>query len=226
MKLSDRGLLEITEHEGIVPAPYRDSVGVWTFGIGHTAAAGGIDPRTLSPSMPADVERAIDRALAIFREDVVSYETRVARAFPVPMEQHQFDALVSWDFNTGGATWRSSTGKPCQLVQQVNRGDFSGEGFMGWLRPPEIRKRRTAEQRLFLTGDYDANGSDIPVWRTNGAGKLLGIMATIDGGELLERMGRGQPRDYAEEGQGGTPPTSRAPSGLLAALLAALFKRS
>ena len=34
------------EHEGIVPAPYRDSTGLWTYGIGHTAAAGAPGPST------------------------------------------------------------------------------------------------------------------------------------------------------------------------------------
>lgn len=42
----------------------------------------------------------------------------------------------------------------------------------------------------------------------------------------LSALSRQQPRDYADEGQGDTPPTSRAPSGLLAALLAALCKRT
>jgi lysozyme len=41
MTISAPGLIEIAEHEGIVPAPYLDSAGVRTWGIGHTAAAGG-----------------------------------------------------------------------------------------------------------------------------------------------------------------------------------------
>lgn len=191
MKLSNKGLLEIAEHEGIVPAPYRDSVGVWTFGVGHTAAAGGLDPREMNGAMPtgAALESAVDRALTVFRSDIPKYEARVRKAFPVTLKQHQFDALVSWDFNTGGATWRSKRGSPAQLVQQVNRGDMSGDGFMGWLKPPEIRKRRTAEMRLFQTGDYDANGRAVPIWKTNGAGRLTGILRTMDGVELLARMG-------------------------------------
>ena len=48
MRLSDKGIVEIAEHEGIVPAPYRDSVGVVTFGVGHTAAAGVLDPAEMS----------------------------------------------------------------------------------------------------------------------------------------------------------------------------------
>ena len=40
MQMTERGLLALAGHEGVVPAPYRDSTGTWTFGIGHTAAAG------------------------------------------------------------------------------------------------------------------------------------------------------------------------------------------
>lgn len=191
MNLSDNGLLEIAEHEGIVPAPYKDSVGVWTYGIGHTAKAGGIDPAELPRGMPANLDAAIDEAIKTFRQDVRCYEKRVQTAVKVPLEQHQFDALVSWDFNTGGALWRSKSGQPCQLVQQIHRGDMSGAGFMGWLNPPELHKRRTAEMNLFKTGDYDANGTTIPIWRVDENGRRRGIHSTISGAELLHRMGRG-----------------------------------
>lgn len=192
MRTSPKGIVEIAEHEGIVPAPYRDSVGVMTFGVGHTAAAGGLDPREMNSAMPTGValDKAVDRALMLFRDDLVKYEARVNGAIKVPLKQHEFDALVSWDFNTGGATWRSPAGLPPQLVRQINAGDKSGAGFMGWLKPPEIRKRRTAEQRLFKTGDYDHNGTMVPIWGTNGAGRLTKIIGQMDGHELLRRMGR------------------------------------
>lgn len=183
MKTSLKGILEIAEHEGIVPAPYRDSVGVWTFGIGHTAAAGGLDPREMNSAMPKNVDAAVDRAISIFRDDLAKYEARVNAAIKVPLKQHQFDALVSFDFNTGGI-YRAN------LTKQINAGDMSGEGFMGWLRPPEIKSRRTAEYRLFRTGDYDHNGDTIPIWKTNGAGNLAGILRTMSGNELAKRLGR------------------------------------
>jgi lysozyme len=184
MKVSDKGLLEIAEHEGIVPAPYRDSVGVLTYGIGHTKNAGGIDPATIGLEMPADIEAAIDHALEVFRADVKSYEARVDVAIKIPLEQHEFDALVSFDFNTGGI-------HRAKLTKRINAGDpDAADSFMGWLRPPEIRKRRTAEMDLFATGDYDANGDKIPIWKTDGNGKLIGQLRTMSGSEVLRRMGQ------------------------------------
>lgn len=184
MKISDRGLLEICEHEGIVPAPYYDSVGVLTYGIGHTKNAGGIDPADLPRGMPADLDAAIDHAIEVFRADIASYEARVNEAIKVPLAQHQFDALGSFDLNTGGI-YRAI------LTRQINAGDpKASEHFFGWLRPPEIRKRRTAEKRLYETGDYDHNGDEVAVWRVDERGKLRGVLKTISGAELLDRMKR------------------------------------
>ena len=45
--VSRRGVLEIAGHEGIVLGPYRDSAGVWTYGVGHTAGAGAPDPSAM-----------------------------------------------------------------------------------------------------------------------------------------------------------------------------------
>src|SRR5690554_8022217 len=98
MKVSDRGLAFIAGHEGVVPYPYRDSVGVWTFGIGHTASAGAPNPA----GMTRGVERPLEEVFATFRRDIAKFEARVNAAVKVPLAQHEFDALVSFDFNTGG----------------------------------------------------------------------------------------------------------------------------
>ena len=186
MRTSSQGVLEICEHEGIVPAPYLDSVGVWTWGVGHTAAAGGPEPKEMSRAMPS-TDAAINSALILavkqFAVDLVSYEDGVNQAVRVPLEQHEFDALVSFHFNTGGI-------HRANLTKSLNAGDpDASEGFMGWLKPPEIKGRRTAEMRLFETGDYDANGTAIPVWGTDGKGKLTKPIRNVDGGWILEQMG-------------------------------------
>lgn len=182
MRLSDAGLLEIAEHEGVVPGPYRDSVGVLTYGIGHTKAAGGLDPALLPKGMPRDLDAAIIQALDVFREDVQKYERRVNSAIKVKLAQHEFDALVSFDFNTGGI-------HRAKLTSAINGGDtLAARHFMGWLRPPEIRKRRTAEMNLFKTGNYSANGDSIPVWRVDDNYKLRGIIREIPGSSLLALM--------------------------------------
>ena len=101
MHLTDRGLLALVRHEGIVPGPYLDGKTVWTFGIGHTVAAGPPDPAQMPRGMPADLEAGIREAFRVFRTDIAAYEAEVRRAVKVPLEPHEFDALVSFHYNTG-----------------------------------------------------------------------------------------------------------------------------
>jgi lysozyme len=149
MKTSDRGIYAIALHEGIVPAPYLDSVGVLTWGIGHTASAGAPDPAKLPRGNPENVDAVLPEVFEVFRRDLAKFEARVKRAVKVPLKQHEFDALVSFDFNTGGI-------QRAKLTEHLNNGDkaAAARGFMGWLRPPEIRSRRESEMRLFRDGVY------------------------------------------------------------------------
>jgi lysozyme len=216
MKTSDAGIYALALHEGIVPAPYKDSVGVWTFGIGHTAAAGDPDPAEMPKGMPADLDRALARAFDVFRHDLPKYEAGVNRALKVPVTQAQFDALVSFHYNTG-AIGRAT------LVKKLNAGDVSGAaaGFMSWVKPPEITDRRKAERDLFATGTYP--GGKVTVWGVTSAGKVLW-------GEPVKRMTMPQvlallrPKQPAPAPQPvpGTPDTPKPSTGLLAAFLRAL----
>ena len=185
MKIAPPGVLELAEHEGIVLGPYLDSVGVWTDGVGHTAAAGGANPAKMAKVdtrrwSKDQVRSALLDKLRQFDADLDRYEERVGTAIKVALKQHQFDALVSFDFNTGGI-FRA------KLTEAINRGNLSGDGFMGWVRPKEILKRRKAEQALFRTGKYDANGDSIPVYDALGNGSIRHRM-TIGGAELRRYM--------------------------------------
>lgn len=145
MRTSTEGLIALIVHEGIVLSRYLDSVGVWTIGVGHTKAAGDPDPETFTGKL------TMSEALDLLRKDIVKYENGVNRAVKVPLKQHEFDALVSFHYNTG-AIGRAS------FVKRLNAGDRAGaaQGMMSWKKPPEIIKRRTAERDLFLTGEYPA----------------------------------------------------------------------
>jgi lysozyme len=163
--MSDRGLLALVRHEGIVPGPYTDVKQVWTFGIGHTAAAGLPDPATMPRGMPFDLDAGIREAFRVFRADLTRYEAAVLRAVKVPLEPHEFDALVSFHYNTGGIA-------KAALTRHLNAGDraSAAAAFMGWLRPAAIRPRREAERDLFATGRYPAG--TIPVWSVDRNGRV------------------------------------------------------
>ena len=105
MKTSPKGLAEIAAHEGIVQMPYRDSVGVWTFGVGHTKWAGSPDPA----KMPKGVAQPMGDVAALFAKDIAKYEAGVNKALKgKKVKQHEYDAAVSFHYNTGGiarASW-------------------------------------------------------------------------------------------------------------------------
>ena len=165
MQMTDRGLLALVRHEGIVPGPYTDVKQVWTFGIGHTAAAGAPDPATMPRGMPADLNAGIREAFRVFRTDLARYEAAVLRAVKVPLEPHEFDALVSFHYNTGGIA-------EAALTRHLNAGDraAAATAFMVWLKPAAIRPRREAERDLFATGRYPTG--TIPVWSVDRSGKV------------------------------------------------------
>lgn len=147
-KISPRGLAEIAAHEGIVASPYRDSAGHWTVGIGHSAAAGWPDPATERRPF------TLDEIVSIFLGDIARFEERVRRAFTRPLDQAQFDAAVSFDFNTGAidrAAW----------VRLFNGGQelAARDAMLNWRRPPEVLRRRRRERDLFFDRIYAGDGT-------------------------------------------------------------------
>jgi lysozyme len=142
MKTSERGLQFIKQFETLQLKAYRDPVGVWTIGWGHT------------PSYPGQ-RITEEQAEALFRADIERFEKAVGEAVKVPITQDQFDALVSLAYNIGIRALARST-----LVEKLNAGDVEGaaEEFKRWVygrkggrmeQLPGLVRRREAESRLF-----------------------------------------------------------------------------
>jgi lysozyme len=140
MRMSADGRAQLIRREGVRTKAYRDSVGVWTIGVGHTSAAG--DPH-VTPGLV--ITRAqVDEILS---RDLRQYEDAVSASVRVPLTQGQFDALVSFCFNIGTGGFRKST-----VVKRLNSGDYKGAAaaMMMWNKPPEIIGRRDSERKQFL----------------------------------------------------------------------------
>lgn len=143
MKTSAAGRQAIKQREGLRLAAYRDSVGVWTIGVGH-AATSGIPPIP-KRGMRITAQQA-DETLA---KDLARFEDAVNIAVKVPLTQNQFDACVSLAFNIGARGFMHST-----VVARLNRKDYRGaaDAILMWQHPPVLRNRREAERKQFLTG--------------------------------------------------------------------------
>jgi lysozyme len=155
MRMSAGGRALLTRREGFKTRAYRDSVGVWTIGVGHTAAAGAPIPRAGMTISKAQVDEILSR-------DLVDYETIVRSAVKVPLTQGQFDALVSFCFNIGNKNHKFERST---VVKRLNDGDYEGAAaaLMMWIKPPEIKGRRDSERRQFLaaTGGVGADAAKI-----------------------------------------------------------------
>jgi lysozyme len=93
MRMSPQGLAALAQFEGVKLETYRDSVGLLTIGVGHTAAAGPPKP---VPGLKITRQEALD----ILARDLPQYEAAVEKRMP-GVKQWVFDGAVSFCFNLG-----------------------------------------------------------------------------------------------------------------------------
>lgn len=103
MKTSAKGLDFIAKEEGLVLHPYLDSVKKPTIGVGSTYWEDG------TPVKMTDKPITRERAFQLFANTLKRYEDAVNKAVPRPINQNQFDALVSLCYNIGTAGFSGST---------------------------------------------------------------------------------------------------------------------
>lgn len=140
MVTSAAGRAALTRREGVRLEAYRDSVGVWTIGIGHTSAAG---PPRVWPWTAITVAQAN----SIFADDLQKYEKTVNDSIKRPISQNAFDACVSLCYNIGQNGFAGSS-----VVKMINAGDMktAADDFLLWDRPAVLLARRQAERAQFL----------------------------------------------------------------------------
>lgn len=142
MKTSPDGRAFIEAFEGKFLHTYDDGTGVLTIGYGHTSAAG--------PPLVARGQIITEAQCdAILANDLAAVEKNVTRIIKVPMTQSQFDALVSFDFNTGSLSKSSIDDKinannPTAAMATLLQYDHAGGKQMAGLT-----RRRQAERLLF-----------------------------------------------------------------------------
>jgi GH24 family phage-related lysozyme (muramidase) len=102
----------------------------------------------------------LQQGIDLLRQDVAVREAIIHRLISVPLQLHQFDALVSLVFNIGEGRLGDST-----LRRLLNAGDTAGaaEQFLVWnkgrvngqlVEIPGLTRRRRAEKAIFLGQGY------------------------------------------------------------------------
>lgn len=142
MRTTQKGLELIKRFEGFSPVPYVCPSGYRTIGYGHVIR-----------SNDGNIDRINEvEAEDLLIKDVLLVEKAIKRLIRVPLEDYQFDALVSFTFNLGSGALQSST-----LRQKINREEYdsAADEFLRWVyaggrKLKGLILRRIAERSLFL----------------------------------------------------------------------------
>jgi len=129
----------IKQYEGYSSEAYRCPAGKWTIGYGHT--------------------RGVKRGMTISRQEAEELLTKeieesaryIKNMVTAPLNQQEFDALVSLVYNIGPTQFRSST-----LLRELNNENYeeAARQFERWVKSKGVtlrglQNRRAAEAALF-----------------------------------------------------------------------------
>lgn len=136
---SEAGINFIKRWEGFRANAYLCPGGVLTIGYGHTKSV--VPNQTITPIQGEQ----------LLKQDLQRFEQAVNDLVELPLNQKQFDALVSFAFNCGVNAFRRST-----LLRRLNEGNYSAAAseFHKWVRAgkkvlPGLVKRRREESQMF-----------------------------------------------------------------------------
>ena len=139
MKISNKGIDLIKHFEGCETEAYLCPAGVPTIGYGHIK---GVQMGDVITGAQAE---------EMLVEELTEYENYIHDCVTAPLNQNQFDAMVSWVFNLGVGNLKSST-----LLKTLNIGNYRGvpEQIMRWNKAggkvlEGLTRRRQAEADLF-----------------------------------------------------------------------------
>jgi lysozyme len=152
MNTSENGIRLIKNFEGCprvngIITAYQDVVNIWTIGWGHT----GFVP-CKGKNVCKGMTLTDEEGTKLLQLDLQKYETKILSFCNNKfLTQNRFDALTSFELNTGAA--KSST-----IFKLFNQGDMKGtaDEFLRWVNAggkqiPGLVKRRRKERELFLS---------------------------------------------------------------------------
>ena len=157
MRTSSAGLELIRSFEGFRETSVRLPDGRWTVGHGHVRTA------------REGIRISKDDALELLTHDLKPVEEGLASLLYAPVNQNQFDALVSLAFNISLGQFKESA-----VLQAVNAGDeiAAAAGFDGWRKArvngrliivDALVRRRAAEKALFLERSEGRPSAPTPI---------------------------------------------------------------
>lgn len=162
MKPSKNIALFIGAREALVLVPYRDGTSadgqpLYAWGLGHNSKA----------VRPGDKITVAD-SFKQFGKDLAYWSDVLNKLLKKPIEQHQFDALLSIAYNSGNRyapalchliNYKMPPEGVARIIPLLS---YTGEGIWS----DGIEKRRHMEADIYEKGKYGLLGT-IPMWRGN-----------------------------------------------------------
>ncbi len=142
MKTSQECIKMIKKFEGLRLTAYQCSANVFTIGYGHTGK-----------DVSSGLQITAERADALLIKDLEQFEAAVNALVKVPLNQNQFDALVSWTYNLGSGNLAKST-----LLEVLNAGKYD--------EVPVQMKRWTRSQGKVLLGLVNRRDEEAQLFAT------------------------------------------------------------
>jgi len=131
----------IKRFEGVRNQAYDDGYGNMTIGVGHLIKDS--EPHLYYATLS---NRQIHNLLI---DDMRPCEDVIQTHVTQPLNQGQFDALMSLCFNIGHDNFKRS-----QTMRHLNEGNYllAAKSMLTWDKPKALTKRRHKERKLFLQG--------------------------------------------------------------------------
>lgn len=144
LKRSEIGIKQSTiylikQFEGVKHTAYDDGHGNMTIGIGHVIKR---NEEKLYYTTLSDKQAHI-----LLERDMEPCERVLKDKVHSPLNQSQFDALMSFCHNIGPDNFAGS-----EVVMHINRENYqkAADAMLNWSKPRTIIKRRKQERALFL----------------------------------------------------------------------------
>lgn len=147
MTLSENGIQFLETFEGFSPVAYKDVAGYLTIGYGTL-----IDTADEQYLLTATITR--EQAEELLRKDVAYVESQINLMVKQPINQNQYNSLVSFAYNLGATALRYST-----LMKKLNinpndptiRAEFNKWVYAGGVVVQGLVNRRQKEADLYFT---------------------------------------------------------------------------
>jgi len=147
MRLNNSGYLLICEFEGLSLNPYLCPANIPTIGYGNTFYSDGSKVKITDPPISKYI------AFEMFKTIADDFAKKVSKVITSPLNQNQFNAVVSFSYNCGISNLKSST-----LLKKVNFNPSDPtikDEFLKWNKAngkvlKGLTKRRELESEIYF----------------------------------------------------------------------------